>query len=108
MHRKEELLNGSIEDLVDYILELESALEQLDNRIGPVIIGKSSYNRVEALYPEDTYAPFKNTISRMMHEMATFTMLREAAAMSGAMRWEWSQEAAIICEHQPVREFRYV
>lgn len=108
MHRKEELLKGSTEDLVDYILELESSLEQLDNRIGPVVTTKKSYDRVEALYPEDTYTPFKDTINRMMLEMATFIDLREAAAMSGAMRWPWSQEAAILCDYQPVRNFRYV
>lgn len=47
----------------------------------------------EATFPEGQ--AFDSTLLRAAQEMQRLTDLRWAAAVSGAMRWGWSQEAAI-------------
>jgi hypothetical protein len=108
MHTYEELMACDKFTLVEYIKDLETELEGLSTRIGPLIMSKESYDRVEVVFPDNVYKPFEEIIGKAVWEMQNLLQLREAAAVSGAMRWSWSQEAGIVSDNPSVKKFRYV
>lgn len=60
----------------------------------------------QATYPNNQDIPF-HAYAELAIEIATKTLkLRHGAAVSGAMRWEWSQEAPIGGEAFYVLDYR--
>lgn len=112
MNTKETLSRISSDELIDYILDLESYAKnldkQLDNTIGPLLVDQQFMDHVTSIYPDDCYVPYKFIIDKARLEIIALTKMRYDAAMSGAMRWTWSQEAAIVStQHKPIM-FKYV
>jgi hypothetical protein len=112
MNSKEILKEVSTEALIEYILELEedlsNCLTRLDSSIGPILVDQLFMDKVSAVFPDDHYKPFKKMVNQLAADMITLTKLRYEAAVSGAMRWEKSQEAGIIATAGVPRNYRYV
>ena len=112
MNTKEILQRVSTEELINHILQLEEALNncltRLDSSLGPVLVDQLFMDKVSVVFPDDNYKPFKRMVEQLATDMTMLTKLRYEAAVSGAMRWEESQEAGIIATAGVPRNYRYV
>lgn len=112
MNTREILERVSTEELIEHILELEKALDapvsRLNTSIGPILVDQLFMDKVTAVFPDDNYKPFKRMVNQLAADMMSLTKLRYDAAISGAMRWESSQEACIMVTTGGSRNFRYV
>jgi len=88
------------------LIELIQAMRQFvnENIISGVVVGKEFVERTSVVFPGTRDAVYNNIVKNTHKEMYALLSVRQDAAVSGAMRWEWSQEAPIIIS----REWSYL
>jgi hypothetical protein len=72
--------------------------------INGFVFRKEDFETIQVCYPGGMFdsEKFVNSImSRAVDELVELTALRESLAVSGAMRWPWSQEARITRSRYP-------
>ena len=102
MSDKSEYIDLSLlskQELCDLIHELNDKIEEHnEGSVSGLYVGPGYRDLVRRVFPDDQDAPFKRFVHEAQDRIHKLAAMRYHAAISGAMRWTWSQEAAIRTE----------
>ena len=88
------------------LIGLIRAMRQCVNEsvVSGVVVGKEFVEYTSVVFPGKENVVYDNIMKNARREMWALLSARYNAAVSGAMRWEWSQEAPITVS----REWSYL
>lgn len=84
------------EELFELIHELNDTIaEHNKGSVNGLFVQDGFRELVEQIYPDDQDMPFRKIVRDAQKKVFAYAAMRYNFAISGAMRWESSQEAAI-------------
>ena len=86
----------SRKELCDLVRQLSGNIENHNKGcVAGLYIYPDFKEHVETIYPDNPDETFRFIVEEAQSKIYAITFARYESALSGAMRWEWSQEAFI-------------